>query len=698
MVSDYPMPALQSHGSPRVSVVMPIYNAASYLSGTLMSVLQQCLQDWELVAVDDGSTDASAEIVLNVARKDTRVTLLRQEHAGVSSARNRGVAESHAPLIAFLDADDLWHPNKLRSHLEYHWHDPGLAMSFSQVEFLTPCGIPTGVLTSHPGQPLRPVDLLSENPTTTTSNWVVRRDVFEAVGGFLADLNYSEDLEWLLRLSCDGRWRIGPIQRVLTYYRTSTDGLSSSLACMEQGWLRLIREVSHYAPELVEREFAAAQAVHLRYLARRSLRLRSDPGQGADFLRRAFASHWRRLVLQPRRSFGTAIAVLGRLMLDQACQLTRSRTGFKMDRSQPTPVSPARMSDSLPLVSVVIPLFNAANTVSECIASVLNQTYSNLEIIVVNDGSTDNGMAIVQQIRDPRLRVISQMNRGLAGARNSGIRCSHGAIVAFLDSDDFWSADKIERHIQHLDSNPEVGISFSCSAFIDDKSQPLGIFQFPPLQQVTPEQILCRNPIGNGSSAVVRRAALDDIRVEANLYGLIESFWFDEGLRQSEDIECWLRFALQTNWRIEGICDVLTFYRVNRKGLSADINQQFFYWQKAMTKTASYAPKLMASYGMKALGYQLRYLARWALQKRDIRTGMWLLSRAIYTYPNILVEEPLRTTTTITVGYLIMLLPDRWVKSLECVAMQGIGMIQFCRMIMHAQVKRALLLYSKPEL
>jgi glycosyltransferase involved in cell wall biosynthesis len=695
MVADHPMPILQTHGAPRVSVVIPIHNAASYLSDTLMSVLQQCVQDWELVAVDDGSTDSSAEIVLNLARKDTRVTLLRQDHAGVSSARNRGVAESHAPLIAFLDADDLWHPNKLCSHLEYHWHHPGLAMSFSQVEFLTPCGIPTGVLTPHPGQPLRPVDLLSENPTTTTSNWVVRRDVFEAVGGFLADLNYSEDLEWLLRLACDGRWPIAPIQRVLTYYRTSTDGLSSSLACMEQGWLRLIREVSHYAPELVEREFAAAQAVHLRYLARRSLRLRGDPWQGADFLRRAFGSHWRRLVLQPRRSFGTAIAVISRLMLDRACQLTRSRTGFKMDRSQPTPVSPARMSDSLPLVSVVIPLYNAANTVSESITSVLTQTYSNLEIIVVDDGSTDNGMAIVKQIWDPRLRVISQRNRGLAGARNSGIRCSHGTIVAFLDSDDFWSPDKIELHIQHLNNNPQVGISFSCSAFIDDKSQPLGIYQFSPLQQVTPERILCRNPIGNGSCAVVRRAALDAIRVEANLYGSSESFWFDEGLRQSEDIECWLRIALQTNWRIEGIYDVLTFYRVNSGGLSSDINQQFSYWQKVIIKTASYAPELIAAYGMKALGYQLRYLARWALHKRDIRTGMWLLRRAIYTYPSLLVEEPFRTTITVTAGYLIMILPARWVKNLEGVAMHGIGMIQFCRIKLHPRVQKSLPIDSK---
>lgn len=299
---------------PLVSVVVPIYNAAANLEQTLRSLLAQSLTNWELIAIDDGSSDDSVAIVSSLFGPDPRVRLLQQSNSGVSIARNRGVAASRAPLIAFLDADDLWHPDKLRLHVEFHSGESDLGVSFAKVEFLSPGGKPTGLVASHPHRALRPADFLCENPTTTTSNWVLRREVVEAVGGFVEQMSYSEDLEWLLRVACDGRWRIAPIDRVLTYYRTSVGGLSSSLQRMEQGWLRLIREARRYAPELVESRFATAQAVHLRYLARRSLRLGGAPAAGADYMVRALRSDWRLLIREPRRTGLTALAVAARLL------------------------------------------------------------------------------------------------------------------------------------------------------------------------------------------------------------------------------------------------------------------------------------------------------------------------------------------------------------------------------------------------
>jgi glycosyltransferase involved in cell wall biosynthesis len=317
-MSPQPGQQLGSAEAPLVSVVVPIYNASLHLSATLQSVRKQTLTAWELIAVDDGSTDGSAELVADWARSDPRVRLLRQANAGVSVARNRGVAASGAPLLAFLDADDLWHPDKLRNQLACHHAHPELGVSFARVEFLTPAGAPTGQLSARCRQPLQAAQLLYENPTTTTSNWVILRQVFEAVGGFVETMSYSEDLEWLLRVACDGRWPIQPLDQVLTYYRTSEGGLSSSLARMEQGWLRLVSEARCYAPELVDQNFASARAVQLRYLARRSLRLRADPAQGVDFMRRALQSDWRRLIQEPRRTIATAVAVAVRLLFSRA--------------------------------------------------------------------------------------------------------------------------------------------------------------------------------------------------------------------------------------------------------------------------------------------------------------------------------------------------------------------------------------------
>ncbi len=311
--------AVEAHPSqtetPAISVVVPIYNAALHIEETLRSVQKQSLSNWELIAVDDGSTDNSLAIVTRLSADDPRVRLVPQANAGVSLARNRGVAHSRAPLIAFLDADDLWHPDKLRFHAAYHASHADVGVSFARVEFLSPRGTPTGLLAALPRQALGPVDFLCENPTNTTSNWVLRREVFDSVGGFVADMSYSEDLEWLLRVACDGRWRIVGLPQVLTYYRTSAGGLSSSLQRMEQGWLRLIQEARRYAPELVDTHFATAQAIHLRYLARRSLRLGGAPAIGSDFMLRALRSDWRILLRQPRRTLLTALAVFARQLL-----------------------------------------------------------------------------------------------------------------------------------------------------------------------------------------------------------------------------------------------------------------------------------------------------------------------------------------------------------------------------------------------
>lgn len=301
--------------SPAISVVIPAFNAFGFLAETIASVQTQTCTNWEALIIDDGSTDGTAAMVQELQAKDSRLQLLSVPNRGVSAARNLGVAETHSPLIAFLDADDLWQPEKLRLHVERHARQSELGVSFAQVEFLSPEGFPTGLVASHPRHALGPVDFLCENPTTTTSNWVLRREVFETVGGFVEDMGFSEDLEWLLRVACYGTWQIVPIDHVLTYYRTSTGGLSSSLQKMEQGWLRLISEARCYAPLLVEKHFATAQAVQLRYLARRSLRLKDNPAVGADFLLRALRSDWRVVIREPRRTGLTALAVFARLLL-----------------------------------------------------------------------------------------------------------------------------------------------------------------------------------------------------------------------------------------------------------------------------------------------------------------------------------------------------------------------------------------------
>jgi len=337
------------------------------------------------------------------------------------------------------------------------------------------------------------------------------------------------------------------------------------------------------------------------------------------------------------------------------------------------------MSQS-PLVTVVMPLYNSAATVKESLESVLSQTYTNLEILVVNDGSTDDGVEICQGYNDLRIRLLHQQNRGLAGARNTGIRQAKGEFLGLLDSDDLWLPTKVERHVAHLQSRPEVGISFSRSGFIDENSRPIGIYQMPRLQGITPEIVFCRNPIGNGSAVVIRREVFTAIRFEANLYGEAEDFFFDDTFRQSEDIECWLRIALQTHWRIEGIPEALTLYRITDGGLSANLMKQYASWERVLVKTEASHPEFVARWGSRARAYQLRYLARRATRQRDGALAVRLLHQSLATDWRVLMEEPRRTLITLLAAYLLRVLPEGPYRWLEGQMLRSTGASQQRRM------------------
>ena len=301
-----------------ISIVMPTYNAAKFIHQTIQSVLNQSLSDFEYLILDDGSSDRSLAIAREYELGDRRIQVFSHPNQGVSATRNRGIKLARGNLIAFLDADDIWFPDKLAAHVEHFQANPNLA--FSRVEFMTLNGEPTGQVSTSRLFHLKPEDFLYENPTSTMSNPVTRAEVFTQVGGFAEDMSYCEDLEWLFRVICHQRqgltpWQIEGIDRILVYYRASPAGLSASLNQMESGWDELIDRARKYAPDLVQQHYGLARAVHLRYLARRAFRLDLPPKAGFDFMHRAIASDWRIFFKEPRRTVLTLLATCGRCLL-----------------------------------------------------------------------------------------------------------------------------------------------------------------------------------------------------------------------------------------------------------------------------------------------------------------------------------------------------------------------------------------------
>ncbi len=298
-----------------------------------------------------------------------------------------------------------------------------------------------------------------------------------------------------------------------------------------------------------------------------------------------------------------------------------------------------------PIVSVVMPVYNVERYVGDAVRSVLAQSHTDFELLIIDDGGQDNSIDVCRAFVDPRIRIITQENRGLAGARNTGIRNARGEFIAFLDSDDIWHREKLARHVAHLRQATDVGVSYSGARLIDDVGRPMGVEQKPRLRNVAPEDIFRRNPISNGSTPVIRRAVFDDIGHASFRPG--ETNWFDESFRQSEDIECWMRIALLSAWRFEGVSGALTDYRVNEGGLSANITRQFESWLRMRDRVQSIAPRFAAKWGDEAEAYQLRYLARRAVQMRDRGMALDLALSALKRSPRILVDEPVKTVLTI---------------------------------------------------
>lgn len=323
----------------------------------------------------------------------------------------------------------------------------------------------------------------------------------------------------------------------------------------------------------------------------------------------------------------------------------------------------------MPRVSVVIPLYQTEFYIKEALDSVVEQTFTDFEVLVIDDGSRDEGPDIARSYSDERITVITQKNRGLSGARNTGIRHAKGEFVALLDADDIWDVRKLEKHVAHFDSDPSIDISFSSSKLIDEASNDVGLIQRPITDSYEAVDFFCRNPVGNGSALVLRRSAFDRIEFEDTALG--RTCWFDESFRQSEDIECWMRLAASARCRFAHIDEPLTLYRVNGGGLSANVPAHLASWHKFRDAVARYAPDLVARYGRRAEAYQLRFLARRAVQSDARLLALTLTMKSFATYPRVVIEEPMRSLSTLGAALAKSVLTDGLFERLQGRAMRA---------------------------
>lgn len=227
--------------------------------------------------------------------------------------------------------------------------------------------------------------------------------------------------------------------------------------------------------------------------------------------------------------------------LPQPTQRSRAKSAPTRSKGDRTSVAP--------LVSVIMPVYNCAEYIRQSVQSVLDQTYQNIELILVDDGSKDGSASIARGIA-PQAKIIVQPNAGVSTARNRGILASKGELVAFLDADDWWDATIVEKMVATAADHPECGCVYTdFTHVIDGEEIGSRLSELPDRPTSRVYERLASGNFIHMSAAMVRREALA-------ISGL-----FDPAIRSAEDYDLWLRLARKEEFRC--VPQVLSYYRLH---------------------------------------------------------------------------------------------------------------------------------------
>ncbi len=227
-----------------ISVILPVYNGKKTIRETAESVLDQTLVDFELIVINDGSTDATLEILAEI--EDPRLQVYSYPNAGLATSRNRGLSIAMGEYIAFIDADDIWMPGKLLAQLSSLQKNPEAAVAYCWVDYIDMGGkfiCPDGRMNIG-GDVYQKI--LEENFIHSGSTIMVRKDAIQAIGGFDESLPAVEDWDLYIRLAA--LYPFVCVQEPLVLYRLTHNALSTNVLLMEKSFQKVLDRAFAQAP------------------------------------------------------------------------------------------------------------------------------------------------------------------------------------------------------------------------------------------------------------------------------------------------------------------------------------------------------------------------------------------------------------------------------------------------------------------
>lgn len=455
---------------PLVSIIIPAYNAEDHIKHCVDSVLEQSYENVEVICIDDGSIDKTPEILQFLTQKDNRVLFLKQEHLGVSAARNKGLANAKGKYICFVEADDHVEEESyeiLVRNAEKENVDMIVYGSATEGEvpdwFTSQSPLKGGCYKNR-----KTINALFEK-REARSLWTCffKKELLDKNGiKFNENVSLGEDTLFLFEL-VPGTETILVIKDVIYHHRFGREGsltyfYTKDIKSYYLAWLSLVEQLAKKWKDkgILEK----AEDKFVTWLV----------SEGYRFIKNFPLE-------KQREAARLTVNIIKNNHLKYYCvdwyekeHLTEIFALAEMDQNEKKiadhySTKSVDINNKEPLVSVIVPTYNVEEYIKQCVDSLLDQTYKNIEVICIDDGSTDNTVPILKfmQEKDKRLILIQQEHSGVSAARNKGLENARGKYISFVDSDDFMQWNSYEILVSVAENNQLDLIIFGGNAVGD---------------------------------------------------------------------------------------------------------------------------------------------------------------------------------------------------------------------------------------
>lgn len=391
--------------NPLVTIVIPVYNGSNYIKEAIDSALNQTYKNIEIIVVNDGSTDNTDKIARSYGDK---IRYFKKENGGVATALNLAIKEAKGDYISWLSHDDVYYKNKIEAQIEVlNKLEDKNTILYSDYTFINKKSRTKSYFCIESFNPLHKLKLPLYpilNGLIHGCTLLIPKKCFFEVDFFDEKLKTTQDYDLWFKMF--PKYKIHYVQEFLVKSRTHNNQgskiISSAKSEADELWINMISQITkHDILELEGSEYAFYQKVH-------------NLMQGAKYEK---AAQW----------------------VKNKLDNIKNNLVYKKDVK----------------VSIIIPFYNRIELLKQAIKSVLNQTHSNFELLLINDFSNSDIREIKEIIKqDSRIYLYdNKFKKGASGARNTGISLAKGDYIAFLDSDDCFAPEKIEKQLNFMITN-----------------------------------------------------------------------------------------------------------------------------------------------------------------------------------------------------------------------------------------------------